>query len=91
MESILQCAYIDERCNACGGSYRVTLYEALQRTRLEDDWVSARPVEACHAEYDALLAAIPRDALEAVEDAWRNLARQLPGSLPLQLSRPSSG
>lgn len=86
MDHILKAAYFEHRCNACGGTYRVSLHDLLESKRLGSEWVSARPADACHAGFDSAAAAVPQDLLEAVDRAWNELAANVP--LPVEVATP---
>jgi DNA-binding FadR family transcriptional regulator len=91
VERVLKAAWFEHRCNACGGSYHVTLYDVLQEARLGRSWTSARPNDAHqhnHSEYDSLIASIPTDRLEAVAAAWEALLEVIPPSLQLKVAKP---
>ncbi|MEZ4491827.1 MAG: hypothetical protein R3C29_00755 [Dehalococcoidia bacterium] len=87
MDHILRAAYFDHICNVCGGHYRVTLYELMRELEVAGGVASARPHEACHADFDSYLATIPLEPLVAIDRAWTELTRQLTPSNPLQVKR----
>jgi hypothetical protein len=70
MDSILRSAYIEEHCNACGGSYRMTLYDALAEHQIEADWESGRRCELCETPRALLVSVLPRDLLEDLNRTW---------------------
>jgi len=70
MDSLLRYAYIEQRCNACGGSYRVTLYEALVEHQVQREWRSGRHCELCSMPDSLLVSAIPADLLDDLNAAW---------------------
>lgn len=72
-DSLLLHAFVDEKCNACGHSYRVTLHELLMEHRLHDEWVSPRPCGTCSAETRPLMRALPAPLLENLCEAWERL------------------
>jgi hypothetical protein len=75
MDNLLQAALVDEHCNACGDTYRVTLYDLLQEYRLQREWRPGRPTcAACSMAHSSLMTAIPEDAVEALSAAWERIA-----------------
>jgi len=75
MERLLDHVFVSRRCNACGGSYDVTLFDVLRAQRLEEEW-NPRCKE-CAPQFDSLLRQLPREQLEAVSRAWEVLWREL--------------
>ena len=74
MSSLLQFAFVDEHCNACGERYRVTLYDLLQEYRVQREWRPGRPLcSACSVSPSRLLHAIPEAAIEALAAAWEDV------------------
>lgn len=74
MTSLLQCAYVEQRCNACGGRYHLTLAELLMERRVERDWQPARPCSLCAGDGGQQLPAIPVELLEELESSWQRVA-----------------
>ena len=70
MDSLLKYASVEQNCNACGGSYTVTLLDALMQHRVKDEWQSPRPCAACAGASSDFAQAIPAELLEQLEDAW---------------------
>ncbi len=75
MENLLQHAYVEQRCNACGGSYRVSLYDALAEHRVQGDWQSGRNCSLCSVQELPALSAIPAELLEGLNEAWERVVR----------------
>lgn len=75
MSSILSYAYIEQQCNACGGSYRVTLYEALAAHQVEREWQSSRHCDLCSMPASLLVTAIPAELVENLNAAWEQVAQ----------------
>lgn len=78
MDNILRHAFVRRRCNECGGSYNVTLYDVLQEQRVLDEWHSARPsCPSCSREFDQMVHQIPRASLETLASAWKDVEEHL--------------
>lgn len=75
MDNLLRQVYINRRCNACGGTFRVTLHDALMENRVQREWQPARPCSVCSADSGPLRSAVPAEALEGLESAWENVRR----------------
>lgn len=76
MDNLLQAAFVDEHCNACGASYRVSLYDLLQEYRLQREWHPGRPTcAACSLTHSSLMAAVPEADVEALASAWERVAQ----------------
>ena len=74
-DSLLRYAYIEQPCNACGGSYRVSLQEILMEHRLHDEWQPARPCGTCSLESRQLMWRIPPELVESLGAAWERVAQ----------------
>ena len=74
MDSLLRYAYVEERCNACGGTFRVTLYDALMTQQVYSDWEPGRPCSTCSVSQSALATTLPSDLLESIDAAWQRIA-----------------
>jgi len=74
MEHPLANVYFTERCNVCGKTYPVTLYEIFREQQLGEQWHSARSCDACDAYRQRLVAAVPARELAAAMEAWDRLA-----------------
>jgi hypothetical protein len=77
MEHPLSSVYFTERCNACGGTYPVTLYGIYLRQHLDEQWQSARSCDTCSVRQERLVAAVPAQELADLVHAWENLAAAL--------------
>jgi hypothetical protein len=75
MNSLLRCAYIEERCNSCGGNYRVTLYDMLLEHNVGREWQSPRPCSVCSVESLQYMALIPEALLRRLDRAWTGIAQ----------------
>ena len=75
MENLLQHAYVEQHCNACGGSYRVTLYDALAERRVQEEWQSGRNCSLCSVPDSPAVSAIPAELVENLNDAWEEVVR----------------
>lgn len=73
MDSLLRYAYIEQRCNACGGSYRVTLYEAHAEHQVQRTWRSARHCEVCSTPDSPLVTRIPPELVDNLHAAWERI------------------
>lgn len=74
-DSLLRHAFIEQHCNECGDSYRVTLYDLLLEHRIHREWVSPRPCNVCTApESRPLLRGLSAPLLEELQGAWEQLA-----------------
>lgn len=70
MQNLLQYAYVEKRCNQCGGSYHITLYEMLMEHRANDEGPAARGCSVCSLEARQVMWTIPAGLLEELETAW---------------------
>lgn len=77
MENPLTSVYFEERCNACGSSYPINLYEIYREQRLDAEWHSARPCETCSRQRERLVESIPAQELTDLVQAWEKLATAL--------------
>jgi len=75
MTSLLEHAFVENRCNECGGSYRVTLYDALMEHQVQREWQPVRPCSACSGVTSALATVVPEARLEALNHAWQQVAQ----------------
>lgn len=75
MESILQHAYFERKCPACGGIYQLTLYDILNEYQVRREWQPTRPCSACSFESRQLLTALPEQVVEKLAQAWTDLVR----------------
>lgn len=73
-DSLLRYAYVERRCNACGGSYRVTLEEMLKEHQVQSEWRSTRPCSVCSIENRPLMSAIPSELIADLSQAWERVA-----------------
>ena len=80
MDSLLRYAYIEQYCNACGGSYRVTLYEALIEHRVQREWESGRRCSHCAVEASSLFASVPAELIEDLDASWERVAGAAAGA-----------
>lgn len=69
--------YFTERCNVCGKTYPVTLYDIFREQQLAEQWQSVRPTDECAEHRQRLVAAVPAEELAAVMAAWERLAAAL--------------
>ncbi len=69
--------FFTERCNVCGGTYQVTLYEIYRAQVLAGEWQSARTGGEDHEHRLRLVAAVPKEELLAAIQAWDQLAAAL--------------
>lgn len=84
-DSLLRHAFVDQHCNACGDSYRVTLHDLLMEHRLHREWISPRPCGQCSAETRPLMQAVPASLLEQLNTAWEHIAEAARSNeIPLQ-------
>lgn len=77
MENPLTSVYFQERCNACGSSYPINLYEIYREQKLDAEWRSARPCESCTRQRERLVESIPAQELADLAQAWEKLATAL--------------
>lgn len=92
MEHPLTNVYFDERCNICGNTYPVTLYDIFREQQLAEQWQSARPCGECYEHRQRLVAAVPAPELAAVMEAWERLATALQArELAFTVSSPDLG
>ncbi len=75
MDSLLRYAYIEQPCNACGGCYRVTLYEAFAEQQVQREWHSGRQCEICSTPYSPLVTAISAELADNLNAAWEQVAQ----------------
>ncbi|GEM_PF-1913645 len=91
MEHLLANVYFTERCNVCGKTYPVTLYEIFREQQLAEQWQSACSCDACDAHRQRLVAAVPARELAAVMEAWDRLATALQaGDLAFRVGVPAA-
>ncbi len=69
--------FFTERCNVCGGTYQVTLYDIYREQQLVDEWQSPRPGSENHEHQQRLVAVVPKEELAAAILAWERLAAAL--------------
>jgi hypothetical protein len=74
MEHPFTNVYFTERCNVCGNTYPVTLYDIFREQQLAEQWQSVRPGDACTDHRQRLVAAVPAPELAAAMAAWEQLA-----------------
>jgi hypothetical protein len=75
MDSLLRYAYYERRCNACGGTYRVTLLDALMEGEVGEDWRSPRHCEQCSIAATPMVSgAVPHELLKNLGAAWELVA-----------------
>ena len=74
MNSLLSCAFFEQRCNACGGSFRVSLQQVLMEHRVNHEWQSPHPCSVCSIENRQAMWAIPVTVIEELERAWERVA-----------------
>ncbi|HZQ34756.1 MAG TPA: hypothetical protein VFD32_02405 [Dehalococcoidia bacterium] len=92
MESPLSLVYIDERCNACGSSYPLSLHEIYLKQQVKAEWQTARPCPDCDQQRERLVPALPADDLTRVEEAWNALAQVLDArGIAYYLHQPKGG
>lgn len=70
MQELLQCASVERRCNACGGTYRITLYEMLMEHRTHAESPPVRRCSICSLEERPAMWTIPAPLLDDLERAW---------------------
>lgn len=80
MDSLLRCAYIEEYCHACGGAYRVTLYDMLLEHKVSREWQSPRPCSVCSVESLEYMSLIPETLLVGLDEAWTAIAAAASGA-----------
>jgi len=73
----LENVYFTERCNVCGQTYPVTLYDIYREQQLAEQWQSVRPTEECAEHRQRLVAGVPPAELAALMEAWERLAAAL--------------
>ena len=92
MEHPLTNVYFTERCNVCGNTYPVTLYDVFREQQLAEQWQSVRPRGDCDQHRQRLVAAVPAPELAAVMAAWELLATALQArELAFTVSSPDPG
>ena len=92
MEHPLTNVYFTERCNVCGNTYPVTLYDIFREQQLAEQWQSVRPCRECDEHRQRLVAAVPAPELAAVMEAWERLATALRArELEFTVSSPDLG
>lgn len=74
---LLSDVYLEQRCNVCGHTYPLTLYEILLEQRANTQWQSPRPHGETGVGYNSVLSAVPQDELEALATAWDHLLTTL--------------
>jgi hypothetical protein len=89
MQRLLSQTYLEERCNVCGETYPLTLYEILLEQRASAQWQSPRPDGATGVGYNRAAAVVPAEQLEAVAAAWEQLLLTLAEKgLTVQIGTP---
>jgi hypothetical protein len=92
MEHPLTNVYFTERCNVCGNTYPVTLYDIFREQQLAEQWQSVRPCRECDEHRQRLVATVPAPELAAVMEAWERLATALRArELEFTVSSPHPG
>jgi hypothetical protein len=92
LKRLLSHAYFEERCNVCGESYPLTLYEILLQQRAQRQWQSPRPHGEAGVGFDSTLQGVPTDQLEAIAAAWERLVTTLDEKgMTVQIGTPPSG
>ncbi len=87
MEHPFTSVLFSERCNVCGGTYQVTLYDIYREQQLAAEWQSPRPGSEEHEHRQRLVAAVPKQELAAAIQAWEQLAAALQaGGLTFEVS-----
>ncbi len=74
MNSLLALAFFERRCNACGGSFRVTLQGILMEHEVNREWKSPHPCSVCSLENRQAMWAIPIAFIEDLNRAWNEVA-----------------
>lgn len=74
MENLLNRAYFEQHCHQCGHSYPLTLYSILQEHRIADQWHNLQGRDIDDPDTHHVLDAIPTEALEELDRAWRRVA-----------------
>lgn len=74
MNSLLQYAYVESRCNACGGSLEVTLLDMFMEQQVRRAWRSPRPCANCALEDMQLMRVLPEELVTDLYHAWEELA-----------------
>lgn len=74
MNSLLRYAYVEGRCNACGGILGVTLLDMLKEQQVRREWRSPRPCVDCVLENNQLMRVLPERLVENLNLAWAEVA-----------------
>lgn len=91
LKRLLSDVYLEHRCNVCGESYPLTLYEILLEQRAQQEWQSPRPHGETGVGFDSVLQAVPADQLETIAAAWERLLTTLDEKgMTVQIGTPPS-
>lgn len=74
MNSLLQYAYVESRCNACGGSLDVTLLDMSMEQQVRREWRSPRPCVNCSLENMQIMRVLPEELVRDLGHAWEKVA-----------------
>jgi hypothetical protein len=75
MSSLLACAYLLQRCNNCGGEYRISLQDLLVERAVQREYTPRFGCSFCTAENVQLMRAIPESLLATVDRSWNEILR----------------
>jgi hypothetical protein len=76
MESILQYAYFERTCPACGGSFALTMLDIVNEYQVHREWQPGRPpCSICAFESRGLLTALPEPVVANLAQAWAEVVR----------------
>ena len=89
VKRLLSDVYLLQRCNVCGETYPLTLYEILLEQRANAQWQSPRPHGESGVGYNSVLGTVPQEELEALATAWDHLFATLDAKgLTLHIGTP---
>jgi hypothetical protein len=75
MSSLLACAYLQQRCNNCGGEYRVSLQDLFAEHAVQREYTPRFGCSFCSAENVQLMRAFPESLLAQIDASWTEIAR----------------
>jgi len=89
MNSLLQYAYVQSRCNACGGTLDVTLLDMFMEYQVHREWQSPRPCVNCALANMQLMRVLPEELVTDLHRAWEKVAAAASASgVELRLGPP---
>jgi hypothetical protein len=91
MNSLLQYAYVESRCNACGGSLNITLLDMVMEQQVRREWRSPRPCVDCALENNQPMRVLPEQLVETLQRAWEEIVTAASAAgVELQLGVPTA-